>query len=109
MCIHRYICRFYFLFYLFVSVHYFFNDTKSLVMIKQQHNNKNKQKTEWSTIPACPSLSTFFVVVGSKGDVEGTSSSIICIRCFTCFVFVFGFICGGDLTCVLTGDRGCSS
>ena len=47
--------------------------------------------TEWSTIPACPSLMCFF----NMGDTEGTNSSKILCSMFVCFVlckFVSGLI-----------------
>ena len=38
------------------------------------------KSTEWSTIPACPSLMCFF----NRGDTEGTNSSKI-----LCLIFVY--------------------
>ena len=43
------------------------------------------KSTEWSTIPACPSLMCFF----NRGDTEGTNSSkILC----SMFVFVLFYV-----------------
>ena len=63
------------------------------------------KSTEWSTIPACPSLLCFF----NRGDTEGTNSSkILCLM----FVYVLFYVnlfqdsfCGlwiifGLMTCV---------
>ena len=43
------------------------------------------KSTEWSTIPACPSLMCFF----NRGDIEGTySSKILC----SMFVYVLFYV-----------------
>ena len=43
------------------------------------------KSTEWSTIPACPSLMCFF----NRGDTEGTNSSkILCLM----FVYVLFYV-----------------
>ena len=42
------------------------------------------KSTEWSTIPACPSLMCFF----NRGDTEGTNSSEI-----LCPMFVYVLFC----------------
>ena len=43
------------------------------------------KSTEWSTIPACPSLMYFF----NRGDTEGTNSSkILCLM----FVYVLIYV-----------------
>ena len=42
------------------------------------------KSTEWSTIPACPSLMCFF----NRGDTEGTNSSKICVWCLCMFCFM---------------------
>ena len=43
------------------------------------------KSTEWSTIPACPSLMCFF----NRGDTEGTNSSkILC----SMFVYVLSYV-----------------
>ena len=42
------------------------------------------KSTEWSTIPACPSLMCFF----NRGDTEGTNSSKI-----LCPMFVYVLFC----------------
>ena len=42
------------------------------------------ESTEWSTIPACPSLMWFF----NRGDTEGTNSSKI-----LCPMFVYVLFC----------------
>ena len=41
------------------------------------------KSTEWSTIPACPSLMCFF----NRGDTEGTNSSKILCPMFVYVVF----------------------
>ena len=41
------------------------------------------KSTEWSTIPACPSLTCFFFFL-NRGDIEGTNSSR-----FLCSMFVY--------------------
>ena len=41
------------------------------------------KSTEWSTIPACPSLMCFF----NRGDTEGTNSSKILCSMFVCVLF----------------------
>ena len=45
------------------------------------------KSTEWSTIPACPSLMCF----SNRGNTEGTNSSNILCLTF-CFIFVSGLI-----------------
>ena len=55
------------------SVHSFFS-----ILKKKKGIDKS---TEWSTIPACPSLSCFFF---NRGDTEGTNSSKI-----LCSIFVY--------------------
>ena len=57
--------NFYFYFYI-ASIHSFFVFFFNLVSINW---------TEWSTIPACPSLMCSF----NRGNIEGTNSSKICI------------------------------
>ena len=42
------------------------------------------KSTEWSTIPACPSLMCFF----NRGDTEGINSSKFCVRCLCMFCFM---------------------
>ena len=43
------------------------------------------KSTEWSTIPACPSLMCFF----NRGDTEGTNSSkVLCLL----FVYVLFYV-----------------
>ena len=43
------------------------------------------KSTEWSTIPACPSLMCFF----NRGDTEGTNSSkVLCLT----FVYVLFYV-----------------
>ena len=42
------------------------------------------KSTEWSTIPACPSLMCFF----NRGDTEGTNSKILC----SMFVYVLFYV-----------------
>ena len=42
------------------------------------------KSTEWSTIPACPSLMCFF----NRGDTEGTNSSKISFQCLCMFCFM---------------------
>ena len=42
----------------------------------------NDKSTEWSTIPACPSLMCFF----NRGDTEGTNSLKILCPMFVCFM-----------------------
>ena len=43
------------------------------------------KSTEWSTIPACPSLMCFFFL--NRGNTEGTNSSkILCLMFCVCFV-----------------------
>ena len=42
--------------------------------------------TEWSTIPACPSLVCFF----NRGDTEGTNSSKV-----LCLMFMYVLFCVG--------------
>ena len=41
------------------------------------------KSTEWSTIPACPSLMCSF----NRGDTEGTNSSKILCPMFVCVLF----------------------
>ena len=43
------------------------------------------KSTEWSTIPACPSLMCFFFF--NRGDTEGTNSSKILCLMFVCLLF----------------------
>ena len=41
-------------------------------------------KTEWSTIPACPSLMCYF----NRGNTAGTNSSKMCLMfVYVCFMF----------------------
>ena len=55
-----------YIFFLIASVHSFFN-----TFLKSGFD----KSTEWSTIPACPSLMCFF----NRGDTEGTNSlKILC-------------------------------
>ena len=59
------------------SVHSFFS-----ILKKKEGIDKS---TEWSTIPACPSLRCFF----NRGDTEGTNSSnILC----SMFVYVLFYV-----------------
>ena len=58
-----------------VSVHSFF-----LNIFKKSGIDKS---TEWSTIPACPSLMCFF----NRGDTEGTDSSKILCPMFMYVLF----------------------
>ena len=44
------------------------------------------KSTEWSMIPACPSLMCFF----NRGDTEGTNSSKILCPMFVCVLFCVG-------------------
>ena len=44
------------------------------------------KSTEWSTIPACPSLMCFF----NRGDAEGTNSSKMLCPMFVYVVFYVG-------------------
>ena len=48
------------------------------------------KSTEWSTIPACPSLMCFF----NRGDTEGTNSSKILCPMFVYILFYVG-LCHG--------------
>ena len=48
------------------------------------------KSTEWSTIPACPSLTCFF----NRGDTEGTNSSRILSSMFV-YVLVYVSFCTG--------------
>ena len=48
------------------------------------------KSTEWSTIPACPSLMCFF----NRGDTEGTDSSKILCPMFVYVLFYVG-LCRG--------------
>ena len=63
------------------------------------------KSTEWSTIPACPSLMCFF----NRGDTEGTNSSNILCPMFVYVLFYVNlchdWFCGlwiicGLMTCV---------
>ena len=63
------------------------------------------KSTEWSTIPACPSLMCFF----NRGDPEGTNSSEILCPMFVYVLFYVGLCHGlffglwiicGLMTCV---------
>ena len=56
------------------SVHFFFNTFLKSGIDKS---------TEWSTIPACPSLMCFF----NRGDTEGTNSSKILSPMFVYVLF----------------------
>ena len=58
------------------SVHFFF-----ILFLKSGID----KSTEWSTIPACPSLMCFF----NRGDTEGTNfSKILCLM----FVYVLFYV-----------------
>ena len=48
------------------------------------------KSTEWSTIPARPSLMCFF----NRGDTEGTYSSKFCVQCFVYFLFYVNLCTG---------------
>ena len=48
------------------------------------------KSTEWSTIPACPSLMCFF----NRGGTEGTNSSKILCLMFVGVLFLGGFVSG---------------
>ena len=65
---------FFFLFSLLLSIPFFILVLKSGIY----------KSTEWSTIPACPSLMCFF----NGGDTEGTNSSKS-----LCSMFVFDDLC----------------
>ena len=66
---------FFFFFYLFFFIYGFF----FVVVVFQSGIDKS---TEWSTIPACPSLMCFF----NRGHTEGTNSlKNLCLM----FVYVF--------------------
>ena len=58
------------------SVHFFF-----ILFLKSGID----KFTEWSTIPACPSLMYFF----NRGDTEGTNSlKILCLMCVYALFYV---------------------
>ena len=66
----------------FVVMHLFnifIASVHSFLYLKKKKSGIAKS-TEWSTIPACPSLMYFF----NKGDTEGTNSSKI-----LCLMFVY--------------------
>ena len=75
------ICCYAFIYYLkkikffIASVHSFF-----ILFLKKSGVDKS---TEWSTIPACPSLMCFF----NRGDTEGTNSSKILCPMFVYVLF----------------------
>ena len=48
------------------------------------------KSTEWSTVPACPSLMCFF----NKGDTEGTKSSKVLCSMFV-YVLFYVNLCTG--------------
>ena len=48
------------------------------------------KSTEWSTIPACPSLMCFF----NRGDTERTKSSKILCLMFVCVLFYVNLCTG---------------
>ena len=62
-------------FLLLLSIPFFYTFLKSGI----------DKSTEWSTIPACPSLTCFF----NRGDTEGTNSSkILCSMCVYALFYV---------------------
>ena len=82
-------------FLLLLSIPFFYTFLKSGI----------DKSTEWSTIPACPSLMCFF----NRGDTEGTNSSkILCPMCVYVLIYVnlcHDRFCGlwivcGLMTCV---------
>ena len=82
--------------FLIASVHSFF------ILFKKSGIDKS---TEWSTIPACPSLMCFF----NRGDTAGTNSSKVLCPLFVYILFYVtlchDWFCGlwiicGLMTCV---------
>ena len=60
--------------YLYNILEIFIASVHSLFILKKKKSGIDKS-TEWSTMPACPSLVCFF----NRGDTEGTNSSkILC-------------------------------
>ena len=68
-------------FFFFASAHFFFYTF---------FNSGIDKSTEWSTIPACPSLMCFF----NRVDTEGTNSSKILCLMFVYVLFYVG-LCHG--------------
>ena len=54
------------------------------------------KSTEWSTIPACPSLICFF----NRVDTEGTNSLKILCSMFV-YVLFYVYLCTGLILCIL--------
>ena len=70
--------------HLFNFLHFFIASVQSFFYTLKRKSGIDKS-TEWSTIPACPSLMCFF----NRGDTEGTNSSkILCLL----FVYVLFYV-----------------